>query len=373
MEQRSIREQLFRTEKVAAVGRLITGVVNELQGPIAGVINLAEQGLADGAPGRETRTLREIYSEAGRASAIVNRLVSFDRSEHAEASPTDLNRLLRSLMEFRELEWKARGIQIRNFLREGPLFVLGSRGQLEQVFLSLLVFAEQSLAEATDKVIAIGSNLLARRILVEISFTRGLAEDRDPLTAGSSGDSAALDLSVCRSIIFGHEGEIRLTRTRAAESRFEIELPWMPMDAEAGSEQPRQIREPGRQLTVLLMEPDEIVRHQLVKLLGARSYRVVPVGSAEEGLDLAQRLRFDVAFASPRLPGLNWIELLQKASAKVGAFVLLADSFESRPTAVANGQRYFILPKPIEESRLDYILDHLLDQPALPQTAPTHA
>ena len=60
---------------------------------------------------------------------------------------------------------------MRDLTSRESLFVLGSQGQLEQVFLNLLVHAEQSLAGAEQKIITIRTSLLAKRLLVEISFT----------------------------------------------------------------------------------------------------------------------------------------------------------------------------------------------------------
>jgi len=48
------------------------------------------------------------------------------------------------LIVFREGDWKASGIRTVDLISPDPLFVLGARGQLEQVFLNLLVHAEQS-------------------------------------------------------------------------------------------------------------------------------------------------------------------------------------------------------------------------------------
>jgi signal transduction histidine kinase len=361
LEQRSIREQLFRTEKIAAVGRLISGVVNELQTPLASISSLSDRAAALCDGGEPGRMMRDIQVEAQRAAAIVTRLISFDQPKQAGAEPVDINRILRSLIEFRELEWKSRGIHVRNFLRDGPLFTIGAQAQIEQVFLSLIVHAEQALAEAGEKVISLGTNLMAKRILVEISYSATLEGDGDPFAPSANGQPATPNLGVCRSIIEGHEGHIRLTAARAAEARFEIELPWAPMDAEAPPSQSRAVRDNARQSTALLMEPDERSERQLTALLGARAYRVVPVRSAEEGLDLAQRLRFDVVLCSSRLPGLNWIELMQRTRGKADGFILLTDGYDAQLTAAARGERYFVLSKPVDENSLDYALDHLLD------------
>jgi signal transduction histidine kinase/CheY-like chemotaxis protein len=358
-EQRSIREQLFRTEKIAAVGRLITGVVNELETPLASIASLSERGAALVDGGETGHILHDIHIEAQRASTIVSRLIAIDQPQASSAQPVDLNRVLRSLMEFRELEWKSRGIHVRNFLRDGPLFIVGADVQIEQAFLSLIVHAEQQLAEAEEKVISIGSNLIAKRVLVEIAYSAGLPEG-DPFAPSANDNSPNLNLGVCRSIIEGHEGHIRITSARASESRFEIELPWLPMDAGIEPAQPRPAPNRSHQLTVLLMEPDDRVERQLTNLLGARAYRVVPVRSAEEGLDLTQRMRFDVALCSARVPGLNWVDLIQRTRDKVGAFILLTDGYDAELTAAARSDQYFVLSKPVDENRLDYILDHLV-------------
>jgi DNA-binding NtrC family response regulator len=126
--------------------------------------------------------------------------------------------------------------------------------------------------------------------------------------------------------------------------------------------------DPSRQTTALVIESDELVARQLIKLLGARAYRVVPVRNAEEGMDLAQRLTFDVAFCSSRAPGLNWVELMHRTRSKVGAFVLLTDGYDQQLAAAAREEGYFVLSKPFEESQLDHILDHLADAEGLRRT-----
>ncbi len=170
LDQRSVQEQLFRSEKLAAVGRLISGVVNELQSPLASISDLASRALERVHIGSAEREVTAIEAEAKRAAAMVARLVSFASAEQ-EARPVSITALLRTLIEFRERDWKATGIRVRDLTTREPMNVLGSQGQLEQVFLNLLVHAEQSLAEATQKSITIRTSILAKRLLVEIAFT----------------------------------------------------------------------------------------------------------------------------------------------------------------------------------------------------------
>ncbi len=350
LDQRSVREQLFRTEKLAAVGRLISGVVNEMRAPLASICNLAETMAAQKTPPRSEQ-IRAISAEAQKASEMVARLVSFASNEPVKARPVDLNRLLRKMAEFREREWKARGIRVRATIADEPLPVRGSDGQLEQVFLDLLVHAEQALQESAEKTISLRTMRLAHRVLVEIGYSGGHGPEPDA--------AANLGLGVCRSIIAGHGGELRTIFGASGDPRFEIELPRAELErgrAPAGEPGPS---ESSQTRTALLIEPDETVEQHLHTLLAARGYRVVPVRSADAGLDLAQRLRFDAVFCSVRAPGLNWVELSESLDTRVGVFVLLSDGYDPELAAGFEGESRSVLAKPIDDHNLGRALERL--------------
>src|SRR5262249_34411157 len=151
-------------------------VVNDLQTPLEAISSMAQSALEQtgSAPSHE---LLVIASEAKRATALVARLVSFAQPEQTQAQPVQLNQLLRSLMQFREREWKACGIQLYNLVKDNPLYVMGSEGQLEQVFLNLFVHAEQSLEDAAEKRITVRADVLAKRVFIEIGYSAPLAAD----------------------------------------------------------------------------------------------------------------------------------------------------------------------------------------------------
>jgi GAF domain-containing protein/CheY-like chemotaxis protein len=356
LEQRSVQEQLFRTEKLAAVGRLISGVVNELQTPLASISGLARRLLEKSGAGSDEREISTIAVEAQKAAAMVSRLVSFAAAEQGEARPISVGALLKNLIEFREGDWKASGIKIRDLTTREAHHVLGSQGQLEQVFLNLLVHAEQSLAEGNPKIITIRTSVLAKRLLVEIAFNA-------PPQSCKPEDTAAV-LGVTRSVIAGHGGEVRLIEKANSEPRFEVELPLLAKErvgvAPGGA---RPAYESSRSMTGMLIEPDEAAQRQLTALLAARGFRVVPVPDADTGLELAHRMRFDAAFCSVRAPGLNWVELSERMHSRVGGFILLADGYDAELAADFEGDGCFVLFKPLQERELERIL-HALEPAA---------
>ncbi len=345
--QRSVQEQLFRTEKLAAVGRLISGVVSELQTPLNSINELAHRALERESLGAAERDVAAIAAEAQKAAVMVARLVSF-AAEQPVARPVSVGALLRNLIEFREGDWKASGIRLRETISREPLYVLGSQGQLEQIFLNLLVHVEQALAESPRKMVTVRTSLLGKRLLVEISFSAS-PEPRQP-------EVNAAILGVTRSVVAGHGGEIRLIEKPNADPRFEVELPVASKERVGTASYAAAPEETGRRMTALVIEPEEAAQRQLLTLLSARGYRVVPVANADAGLELAQRMRFDAAFCSVHAPGLNWVELSERMHSRVGGFILLSESYDAELSADFEGDGKYVLPKPVQDTELDRVL-----------------
>ena len=346
MEEKSIREQLYHSEKLAAVGRLISGVAEELRAPIENISRLSDV-LAREIDGPAAADLRAISAESNRASDIVARLVSFMQPARSEAKRIDLNALLRSLLDFRVGQWRERGISVRLSMCPQPVLVVGSPGQIERLFLDLLVQAEQTLTEATHKVISIGTGVLARRVLVEIGYIA------DPIkAAGDSQRDALPGESVTRGIVHSHGGDIRLVRSEDGECRIEVELPLVASGAAAASSEAAR-----RQLTCLVVEPDRENAAELTGILTGAGCRVIPAGTAEEALELVQRMRFDAVFCAIELPGLNWVQFAEAVRPMIGGFVLLTEGFDWELSRGLVSGDSFVLSKPIHEEELDRVLD----------------
>ncbi len=346
LDQRTVQEQLFRTEKLAAVGRLISGVVDELRAPLASISELAATAMPLQRNGG--REIAAIAAQAERAATIVARLVAAG-ADTAVARPVCVSTLLRSLIQFREADWRASGIQVQDLVSREHLNVLGSQGQLEQVFLTLIVHSEQALAEATEKTLSIRTVVLGKRLLVEICSCPGAKP--------ASRDETAMVLALTRGIITGHGGEVRVVDAKEGQMCFEVELPALGPDRGSA---PAVSHGWQRRMTALLIEPDEAVQRQLMTILASRNCRVVPVASADAGLELANRMRFDLAFCSVRAPGLNWVELSERMQERVIGFILLSDHYDAELQADFEGEGRFVVAKPIQEPDLERALEAVL-------------
>ena len=354
-ERTAMREQLFHSEKLAATGQLISGVASELSAPLESIVQLAATLAAHQGTAPSQRDLLKLVGESQRASEIVSRLVSFAREEEPAPHVLDANSLASELMRFREPEWRLLGLKTQDRLSPEKAPILGSRGQIEQVFLNLLVYAEQHAAQSPVKSLSMQSSVIAQRVLVEISYSAA-AEDPaatvDPFTPGSLLGGGALGLSVCQGIVRSHGGEVRF-RSRSGSARFEVELPLTQETAEAPA--PAEPRKASRSLTVMVVDTDPAAQKYLLGLLSARGHRVVPV-SSQEAPDLAQRLRFDAVFWSLHHGSGNWTDAYESLRSHVPLFVLVGDGYDADLARHLEQNQGFLLSRPVQEGELDRVL-----------------
>ena len=352
-EQQTVREQLFRSEKLAATGQLISGVASELRAPLESILQLATSLAAYGGRNVPERDLRLLAGESQRASEIVSRLVSFARPEDSAARQVDVNAVVASLMQFRDPEWKTLSLRVHNRLGAEPAIVLGSQGQIEQVFLNLLVHAEQCAAESPGKIMTVASSVIGRHVTLEISFSvaeKDSPESPNPFTDGASNENGAMGLGVCQGIVHGHGGEIRFA-SNAGTSRFDIDL---PVTHSRTTPVPRAHKSSGT-LTLMLVDSDQAAQRQMIGVLSARGHRAVPV-QTEEASDLAQRLRFDAVFWAARAATVRSAEYQEKVRLLTPCFILLADAYDADLARNLEETGGVLLVRPIKDADLDRVV-----------------
>lgn len=366
-EQQAMREQLFRSEKLAATGQLISGVASDLRAPLERIQELAASLPAADDSAQIERGLKQLDAESRRASEIVSRLVSFAQPAHTGARQIDVNALVRGLMQFRGPEWKALGLRVQDHLSPEPAWVLGVEGQVEEVLLSLLVAAEQSAARSAAKTLEVASSLIAGRVVVEIHYPEeavqtegGEPQAGDPKLNESNLKQPSLNqsnlnqsnLEVCRVIVQNLGGELRMRR-QSGGMCFDVDLPIAPgTDVRPATSGPAASR---RVLTFMLVDNDAGAQHQLLGLLSARGHRVVPA-RAEEAADLAHRLRFDGVMWVVRPGGAKWSDFQERLCDSISAVVLVSDGYDADFASNLGENGGYLLRRPLQEPELDRVL-----------------
>jgi len=357
-DQQAMREQLFRSEKLAATGQLISGIASDLRAPLDKIVQLAESlSSCAGRPVPEA-DLQRLSAEANRASEIVWRLVSFARQDLSAPQRVDLNGLVAGLTRFREPEWQILGLRHQSQLSPEPAEVAGVESQIEQVFLNILVYAEQRAAASPGKTIAVKTSVLAGRALVEIEYSPPQGPDTEPdpfADTASAATSGAPTLEVCLGILRNHGGDARMRR-RPGLSGIEIELPLAPESKEAALRSPGPAgQHPEKPLTIMLVDPEMSAQRGLVNSLGSKGHRVVP-SSADGAGDIIQRLRFDAVLWAVRPGRGGWSEFHDRYRASIPAFVLITDSYDPELAQSLGARGGFLLSRPVQDKELAEIL-----------------
>lgn len=352
-EQKVMREQLLRSEKMAASGQLISGIATELRVPLQAVKTLADDLLGRAGGIYPDPEMQGIAFEADRAVGILSRLVSFATTEAAQSQPVNLNEVLEALMEFRRREWTVKGLGVELQLPETPLMVLGAQSQLEQVLLNVVMQAESYLDGKPERKIRIGARRNADDALIDIVFS-DVGEAAAKETVDEAAKSGVLGLQVCQAILQTHGGEVKLSPAPPLNSRFEIRLPAYETEENLAERQRRAA--PARPLTALIVETDVAVQRRLMTLLSRRGHRSIPVASAEDGVDLSRRMRFDVVFCAVRLPGLNWVEFQQRVRRDIPTFVLISEGFDPDLSRSFRPGEGFLLGRALDEEEVERLL-----------------
>ncbi len=193
IEQRQLREDILRSERLGAAIELISGIAAEVKAPLDR-IQSRTQSLLLGGGGDPTELARQLAQDADHATSVLERLVSFGKGTPATAAQFDWNQLVRSLIAFRSDAWRLLILEPDVALTPQQLPVLGVRGQLEQSLLGLLIHAEQSLRQTGTRRLAITTAAMGGHGSLTIEFDAPLQEQG----RGGEPEQEAMGLAVIR-------------------------------------------------------------------------------------------------------------------------------------------------------------------------------
>ncbi len=243
-DQQAMEAQLIQSEKLAAVGQLVSGVAHELNNPLTSIAGLSELLLEQGELGAKDRGhLRVIHEEADRASRIVRSLLTFARQGPGEQAAVDLNDVIQRSLVLMAYDPTLKDVTIEKDLAPVPE-VLGDRNALQQAVLNLLTNAAQALTATPPgraRVIRVRT-WFDDRVRMRIADTGpGIPDALLPhlftpfFTTKEPGQGTGLGLSITHSIVEAHGGRVALERSADGSGRegaaFLVDLPPAPPEA----------------------------------------------------------------------------------------------------------------------------------------------
>jgi two-component system NtrC family sensor kinase len=228
-----LRDKLVHTEKMAAVGQLVSGVAHEVNNPLTAILGFADLLMENPElPDSARKDLRVILQEAQRTKQIVQNLLSFARQMPPQRNALQLNVILRRTIQLRSYDFNSHGIDVSEHLDQDLPEVIGDAQQLQQVFLNILNNAYDAVHEI-GRLARIEIMTTKAGNSVEVSFCdngQGISHpDKifDPFfTTKEVGKGTGLGLSICYGIVKEHGGEILChNNTGGQGATFIVRLP----------------------------------------------------------------------------------------------------------------------------------------------------
>ena len=229
---RQTQEQLLQSEKMAAVGQLISGVAHELNNPLTAILGYSQLLKSEeGVNGRGADYLEKLYKQAQRTHHIVQNLLSFARQHKPERGPVQINRVLEETLTLREYDLKLNHIAIHRDFDPNLPQINADFHQLQQVFLNILNNAVDAVLEGANRgEISLRTSVVDDKLRIE--FTDNGPGVKNPhrvfdpfYTTKPVGKGTGLGLSICYGIVKEHGGEIDVQDAPAGGATFVIALP----------------------------------------------------------------------------------------------------------------------------------------------------
>jgi len=376
-EQQALETQLVQSEKLAAVGQLVSGVAHELNNPLTSIAGLSEFLLEQKELGKKDRGhLQVIQEQAERAGRIVRNLLTFARKGAAERVPVDLNDVIRRTLSLTSYDLKLKDIQVERELSGALPDVFGDRHGLQQVVLNLVTNAAHAVAENPRE--------RSREITVSTWFDGQVhlrVADTGPgipdeiaqsvftpfFTTKEPGKGTGLGLSITYSIVESHGGQITLEpRGTRGGAAFRVDLPPAPADAVRPALTPVHGTPAVNaastvKRTILLVDADPAVQRTIKALFARDGHDVEVAGDPQHALDLAQRGAFDLVITDARAmaPGKRGTLLAEELVTRMPALRdrIIVATGDVRPTTEETlarlGVRYVRKPFNLRDLRVE--------------------
>ncbi len=330
------RKRAETSARLAVVGTLAAGAAHEVNNPLTYVLsNLSWvsdelEALRAAWPAEHRARLEELVEAlaeaqggAQRISTIITGLKTFSRQSEQPRQPTDVAKVVRTALLLTQPQLRNQA-RVEEHFEPAPL-VLASGGQLEQVFVNLLVNAAQAIpeGEADRHRITVSVRGEGAEVIAEVKDTgTGIAPDVmahlfEPFfTTKPVGVGTGLGLPICHGLVTSFGGRIEVDSTPGAGSTFRVVLPALPAHVRGADATTREALHPlPKGQRVLVLDDDPMVGRGLARSL-AGGPEVVVISSAREALErITGGERFDVVVCDLMMPELSGEEFQRRVAA----------------------------------------------------------
>ena len=371
----------LQTDKLAALGHLVSGIAHELNNPLTSITGYAQLLISRPLPPQQAADARRVFQEAERASHIVKNLLLFARERRPEKRSVDLNEIIERTLALRNYELRVENIAVEVELDRDLPLIVADPVLIQQVLLNLIINAEQSIELASNEgAIKLRDFRSGEMVVLEVSDSgpgvppEVLGRIFDPFfTTKPAGVGTGLGLSLAQQILRDHGGSISVATIPGKGAKFSIEIPvssearipkLLPDDPKGAA---RFVSRPRQREKVLVVEDEPTVAQLIEDVLGEQGHSVETFLDGREGLRHALNERYDLVICDLKMPHVDgrmfYQELVRHHSPLQNRIVFITgDVLASRSMDFLESSGLPYLAKPFQVEDLTAAVAHALDE-----------
>lgn len=232
-----LKKRLDQSQRMTALGELVSTTTHEFNNVLMTIINYAKMGMRHDDKETRDKAFDKINKAGMRAAKITNAVLGMarNRSEHFEM--TDVAKLIDESMVLLEREMQKYRISVDICIDENLPEVSVIGNQIQQVLMNLLINARQAMSGGGQLVIKLQQNQATNTVDLSVrDYGPGIPEDKlrrifEPFYSTKSGPDetgkggTGVGLSTCKNIIEAHGGKIRVQSSVGKGTCFTLMLP----------------------------------------------------------------------------------------------------------------------------------------------------
>jgi PAS domain S-box-containing protein len=315
------RDNLHQREKLAAMGSLLAGVAHELNNPLSIVVGRATMLQEEAADEATRSTADRIRAAAERCARIVRTFLAMARQRKLESGAVHINPVITDCVEMLGYGLRTAGVTVETQLAADLPPVAGNADQLHQVFLNLIVNAQQAMEnQPLPRRLRISSDRQADRVRILIADNgpgiQPAIRSRifDPyFTTKPAGGGTGVGLAVSLGIVESHHGSLTVDCPPEGGATFQVLLPIQVPDGQAHHPQPV---EPDLDLAggprLLIVDDEPEVGELLADILRGEDSRIDIAATGQAALQLLEQGEYDAILTDLRMPEMDGPELYRR-------------------------------------------------------------
>ncbi len=242
-EVKQMQEQLRRTERLAELGTLASGMAHEIGTPMNVIQGRAEYLLQRTTEEPIKKGLATIIAQVERITKIMNQLLTFARRRPIERKPMDLKKTIADCLDIVQERLKQHRVEVETSYAEPLPLVHADPDQMSQVLLNLVLNAIQAMPEGGRLSLALEPEGPGMKLSVADTGSGMPAETLnkifDPFfTTKDVGAGTGLGLTVVHGIVEDHGGAIHVYSVPGRGTTFTIHLPIHRESSQGGEDLP---------------------------------------------------------------------------------------------------------------------------------------